>query len=38
MISLGLKYLQEYQITHLDLKPSNIMLYKKMMIRIIDFG
>lgn len=38
IISLGLKYLQDYQITHLDLKPSNIMLYKKMMIKIIDFG
>ena len=38
IIAQGLRYLQEYQIAHLDLKPSNIMLYKKMMIKLIDFG
>jgi serine/threonine protein kinase len=38
IIAQGLRYLQEYQIAHLDLKPSNIMIYKKMMIKLIDFG
>ena len=38
IIAQGLRYLQEYQITHLDLKPSNIMLFKRMMIKLIDFG
>lgn len=38
MIAQALRYLQEYQITHLDLKPSNIMLSSKMIVKIIDFG
>jgi serine/threonine protein kinase len=38
IIAQGLRYLQEYQIAHLDLKPSNIMLFKRMMIKLIDFG
>lgn len=37
-IAQGLRYLQEYQIAHLDLKPSNIMFSKKMMLKFIDFG
>lgn len=38
IIAQGLRYLQEYQIAHLDLKPANIMLHKKLMIKFIDFG
>lgn len=38
IIAQSLRYLQEYQIAHLDLKPSNIMLCKKMMVKLIDFG
>lgn len=38
LIAQGLKYLHEYKIFHLDLKPTNIMMYKKMMIKLIDFG
>jgi serine/threonine protein kinase len=38
IIAQGLRYLQEYQIAHLDLKPSNIMVCKQMMVKLIDFG
>jgi serine/threonine protein kinase len=33
-----LKFLHEYRVVHLDLKPANILLQKKMMIKVIDFG
>ncbi len=38
IIAQALRYLQEYNIVHLDLKPPNIMLYKNMMVKLIDFG
>lgn len=38
ILAQGLRYLQEYQIAHLDLKPQNIMICKKMMVKLIDFG
>ncbi len=38
MIAQGLRYLQEYKIAHLDLKPSNIMVVKQLMVKLIDFG
>jgi serine/threonine protein kinase len=38
ILAQSLRYLQEYHIAHLDLKPSNIMLCKKMMVKLIDFG
>lgn len=38
IIAQGLRYLQEYQIAHLDLKPANIMVCKQMMVKLIDFG
>lgn len=34
----GLRYLKQYQIAHLDLKPSNVMLNRFLGLRIIDFG
>lgn len=38
LIAQSLRYLQEYKIVHLDLKPSNIMTTKRLSIKIIDFG
>lgn len=38
IIAQGLRYLQEYQIAHLDLKPANIMVCKQLMVKLIDFG
>jgi serine/threonine protein kinase len=38
MITQGLRYLQEYKIAHLDLKPTNIMMHRKLGIKLIDFG
>lgn len=34
----GLRFLREYNIVHLDLKPSNIMIYCNLLVKIIDFG
>jgi len=34
----ALRYLRSYGIVHLDCKPSNILLYKNMLIKLIDFG
>ena len=38
--SLGqsLRYLRDYKIVHLDLKPTNVMLYCNLLIKLIDFG
>lgn len=38
IICQGLRYLQQYKIAHLDLKPSNVMLNSFFALRIIDFG
>ena len=34
----GLRCLKDYEIAHLDLKPSNVMIGKKMAVKILDFG
>ena len=38
MLVQGLRCLKDYKIAHLDLKPSNVMIGKKMAVKIIDFG
>ena len=38
IIAQSLRYLQEYHIAHLDLKPANIMVCKQLMVKLIDFG
>ena len=34
----SLRCLKDYKIAHLDLKPSNVMIGKKMTVKLIDFG
>jgi hypothetical protein len=34
----ALRYIRDYSIVHLDLKPNNIMIYCNMLIKLIDFG
>lgn len=34
----AVRYIRNYDIVHLDLKPSNIMMHLNMMIKLIDFG
>jgi serine/threonine protein kinase len=34
----GLRYIRDYHIVHLDLKPNNVMIYCNMLIKLIDFG
>lgn len=38
MIGQGLRYLKEYKIAHLDVKPSNIMTCQGFTFKLIDFG
>jgi serine/threonine protein kinase len=37
-LTSALRYLRDYKIVHLDLKPNNIMLSGNLIVRIIDFG
>lgn len=34
----ALRYLRDYKIVHLDLKPQNIMLYANYLVKLVDFG
>ena len=38
LIVQSLRFLKNYEIIHLDLKPSNIIISKRMVIKLIDFG
>lgn len=37
-IAQSLRFLRDNKIVHLDLKPNNILLHPKMLIKLIDFG
>jgi serine/threonine protein kinase len=37
-VAQALRYLRDYGIVHLDLKPENVMTYCNMLIKLIDFG
>jgi serine/threonine protein kinase len=37
-ITQSLRYIRDYQIAHLDLKPNNIMIFCNLLIKLIDFG
>lgn len=37
-ITQSLRYIRDYRIVHLDLKPNNIMIYCNLLIKLIDFG
>jgi serine/threonine protein kinase len=34
----SLRFLRDQQVVHLDLKPSNIMIYHNLLVKLIDFG
>ena len=38
LIIQGLRSLKDYKIAHLDIKPSNVMIGKKLAVKLIDFG
>lgn len=37
-ITMGLRYLETYNVVHLDVKPNNIMIAPGLNVKIIDFG
>lgn len=34
----SLRYIRDFRIVHLDLKPNNIMIFCNLLIKLIDFG
>ena len=36
--AMGLRYLEGYNVVHLDVKPNNIMITSSLNVKIIDFG
>lgn len=34
----AVRYLRDYEIVHLDLKPNNVMIFWNMLVKLIDFG
>ncbi len=37
-IAQSLRYIRDFRIVHLDLKPNNIMIFCNLLIKLIDFG
>ncbi len=37
-ITQALRYLKDFEVVHLDLKPSNILMYHSLLVKLIDFG
>jgi serine/threonine protein kinase len=33
-----MRFLKSQDIVHLDIKPSNIIVYKKLIVKLLDFG
>jgi serine/threonine protein kinase len=38
LIAQAIRFLTFYDVVHLDIKPDNILIYKKLMIKLVDFG
>ena len=38
MLVQGMRFLSDYGVFHLDLKPQNVMVTRSMMVKLIDFG
>lgn len=38
MIAQALRSLKSYEVVHVDLKPSNILIYCNLFLKLIDFG
>lgn len=37
-ITQSLRYIRDFRIVHLDLKPNNIMIFCNLLVKLIDFG